>query len=289
MNIVGTTDQNFLSQLIKKRPRNLHKGDCGKVLAICGSEGMAGAAVFTSKAAMRCGSGLVKLVTPEVNFPVIQISVPEVICTKWDDVKDNLAQFDSVAIGPGMGKGERTRKLLEEVLEKYDGTIIIDADGLNTMAGNPDLWVLVQERTAKGKAVVMTPHTVEAGRLLAAELLNRGPTEFSKKELAEMLVDKFGCVAVIKGENTLVAVSREEAFVNTTGNPGMATGGSGDVLTGIIASLAGQGLKAGDAARAGVFLHGMSGDLAAESLGEYGLIAGDIVDNLPLALKKIVG
>ena len=103
-----------------------------------------------------------------------------------------------------------------------------------------------------------------------------------------MLVDKYGCVAVLKGENTLVAVSEDEAYTNTTGNPGMATAGSGDVLTGVIASFAGQGLSPGDAARAGVFVHGMSGDLAAESLGVYGLIASDIVNNLPLALKNLV-
>ena len=252
---------------------------------VCGSVGMAGASVFASKAAMRSGSGLVKLCTPRENFPILQISVPEVICTGWDDVKNDLMQYDSVAIGPGMGVGERTEAILTEILKVYDRTVVIDADGLNTVAGSRSLQALIKKR---GASVIMTPHIVEAGRLLRDEIGERSARDYSRLELAEMLVDKYGCVAVLKGENTLVAVSEDEAYTNTTGNPGMATAGSGDVLTGVIASFAGQGLSPGDAARVGVFVHGMSGDLAAESLGVYGLIASDIVNNLPLALKNLV-
>lgn len=285
MKIVGLTDRSFVNTVIRKRPGNVHKGDCGKVLMVCGSVGMAGASVFASKAAMRSGSGLVKLCTPRENFPILQISVPEVICTGWDDVKNDLMQYDSVAIGPGMGVGERTEAILTEILKVYDRNVVIDADGLNTVAGSRSLQALIKKR---GASVIMTPHIVEAGRLLRDEIGERSARDYSRLELAEMLVDKYGCVAVLKGENTLVAVSEDEAYTNTTGNPGMATAGSGDVLTGVIASFAGQGLSPGDAARAGVFVHGMSGDLAAESLGVYGLIASDIVNNLPLALKNLV-
>lgn len=285
MKIRGLTEKEFVNTVIRKRPADVHKGNCGKVLLICGSVGMAGASVFASKAAMRSGSGLVKVCTPLENFPVLQISVPEVICTGWDDVKDDLMQYDAVAIGPGMGVGKKTEIILTEILNVYDKTIVIDADGLNTVAVNSNLQVLIKERDA---SVIMTPHIVEAGRLLREEIGDTSAKDFTKLELAEMLVGKYGCIAVVKGENTLVAVSEDDAYTNTTGNPGMATAGSGDVLTGVIASFAGQGLPAGDAARAGVFVHGMSGDIAAESLGTYGLIASDIVNNLPLALKNLV-
>ncbi|MDD7719391.1 MAG: NAD(P)H-hydrate dehydratase [Eubacteriaceae bacterium] len=285
MKIRGLTEKEFVNTVIRKRPADVHKGNCGKVLLICGSVGMAGASVFASKAAMRSGSGLVKVCTPLENFPVLQISVPEVICTGWDDVKDDLMQYDAVAIGPGMGVGKKTEIILTEILNVYDKTIVIDADGLNTVAVNSNLQVLIKERDA---SVIMTPHIVEAGRLLREEIGDTSAKDFTKLELAEMLVGKYGCIAVVKGENTLVAVSEDDAYTNTTGNPGMATAGSGDVLTGVIASFAGQGLSAGDAARAGVFVHGMSGDIAAESLGTYGLIASDIVNNLPLALKNLV-
>ena len=285
MKIRGLTEKEFVNTVIRKRPADVHKGNCGKVLLICGSVGMAGASVFASKAAMRSGSGLVKVCTPLENFPVLQISVPEVICTGWDDVKDDLMQYDAVAIGPGMGVGKKTEIILTEILNVYDKTIVIDADGLNTVAVNSNLQVLIKKRDA---SVIMTPHIVEAGRLLREEIGDTSAKDFTKLELAEMLVGKYGCIAVVKGENTLVAVSEDDAYTNTTGNPGMATAGSGDVLTGVIASFAGQGLSAGDAARAGVFVHGMSGDIAAESLGTYGLIASDIVNNLPLALKNLV-
>ena len=285
MKIRGLTEKEFVNTVIRKRPADVHKGNCGKVLLICGSVGMAGASVFASKAAMRSGSGLVKVCTPLENFPVLQISVPEVICTGWDDVKDDLMQYDAVAIGPGMGVGKKTEIILTEILNVYDKTIVIDADGLNTVAVNSNLQVLIKERDA---SVIMTPHIVEAGRLLREEIGDTSAKDFTKLELAEMLVGKYGCIAVVKDENTLVAVSEDDAYTNTTGNPGMATAGSGDVLTGVIASFAGQGLSAGDAARAGVFVHGMSGDIAAESLGTYGLIASDIVNNLPLALKNLV-
>ncbi|MDD6042876.1 MAG: NAD(P)H-hydrate dehydratase [Eubacteriaceae bacterium] len=285
MKIIGLTDRKFVNTVIRKRPRDVHKGDCGKVLLVCGSVGMAGAAVLCSKAAMRSGSGLVKVCTDSYNFPILQISVPEVICTQWDDVKDDLLQYDAVAIGPGMGVDDRTKKILRDILIGYDKTIVIDADGLNAVSESGELQTLIAERSAP---IIMTPHIVEAGRLLRDRLGDRSARELDKLTLADMIVKKYGCVAVIKGADTLVAVSQDEAYTNITGNPGMATAGSGDVLTGIIASFAGQGMSAEDAARAGVFVHGMSGNFAADSLGEYGLIAGDIINNLPLALKDLI-
>ena len=163
------------------------------------------------------------------------------------------------------------------------GSLVLDADGLNTLAGDNDLAGFVQGFNGR---VVLTPHVGEARRLLAA--LGDEETA-SREDMVRVLSEGYGAIAVMKGAQTLVAQSQEETGIwrNTTGNPGMATAGSGDVLTGVIASLAGQGLSLWDAARAGVWLHGAAGDLAADDKGEYGMIAGDIVDHLPYAIKRL--
>ena len=280
MEIAGLTDGTFVHTVIRKRPQDIHKGDCGKVLIVAGSKGMAGAAVFSAKSAIKCGSGLVKLCTDKKIFPVIQISVPESICISWGRAKEELAQYDAVAVGPGMGVGRRTKRILKKILKEYKKTVVIDADGLNTIARYEELQELVRKTEA---SVIVTPHIGEAKRLLGAGRFI-GP---DKLKIAAALQSLYGCIAVVKGTQTLVAVSGESAYTNTTGNPGMATAGSGDVLTGIIVSLAGQGLAPEDAARSGVFVHGMSGDLASEKFGEYGLTASDIADFVPFALKEL--
>ena len=281
MKILGLTDREFVHTVIKKRPRDIHKGDCGRVLLICGSEEMAGAAIFASRAAIKSGSGLVYTCTAREIYPVLQISVPEGICKSWDKVKDNLNQYDAIAIGPGLGTGQGTASMLNHLLSKYDGTVIIDADGLNAIAADDALQALVADTHAK---VIMTPHVGEARRLLGGQA-DKG--NLSREELAEALTKKYKCIVVMKGAGTIVALSETCAYINTTGNPGMATAGSGDVLTGIVASFAGQGMAAEDAARAGVFVHGLAGDLAAEHFGEYGLTASDIADFVPFALKEL--
>ena len=242
---------------------------------------MAGAAIFATRAAIKSGSGLVYTCTAREIFPVLQISVPEGICKSWDKVKENLMQYDAIAIGPGMGTGEKTAAILIRVLSKYDGPVIIDADGLNTIAADENLQDLVAKTRAK---VIMTPHVGEARRLLGGQA-DQG--HLTREEMAEALTKKYNAVVVMKGAGTIVSLSDNEAYINTTGNPGMATAGSGDVLTGIIASFAGQGMTAEDAARAGVFVHGLAGDLAAEHFGEHGLIASNIADYVPFALKTL--
>lgn len=285
MKISGLTDTQFVHTVIRKRPKDIHKGDCGRILIAAGSQEMAGAAVFAAKAAHRCGSGLVNLCTVREIFPVIQISSPETMCIQWEKAKEDLRSFDAIAAGPGMGVGNRTKEILERILQEYDKTIVIDADGLNTVAADEKLQQLVRNTNA---SVIITPHIGEARRLLGGQKADRRSFDgWDKTDYAKALTEKYGCITVIKGADTLVAVSSEEAYINTTGNPGMATAGSGDVLTGIITSLAGQGLTAGNAARAGVFVHGLSGDLAAEKLGEYGLVASDIANYLPFALKEL--
>lgn len=285
MEITGLTDKNFVHTVIRTRPKEIHKGDCGRVLIVAGSKEMAGAAVLSSKAAIKCGSGLVKVCTAKQAFPVIQVSVPEATCIQWDKIKKDLSSFDAIGIGPGIGVGRKTQRILREILQEYRKTLIIDADGLNIIAGDSEMRKLVRESRAE---VIITPHIGEAKRLLSDCWPKASKDIPAKAAVAKALIQGYRCTAVVKGAGTLVADPKGEAYINTTGNPGMATAGSGDVLTGIITSLAGQGLDAFAAARAGVFVHGLSGDLAVEKTGEYGLTASDIADHVPFALKELL-
>lgn len=281
MEIVGLINREYANTVIRKRPKDVHKGDFGKILITAGSHQMAGAAVFASKAALKCGSGLVKVCTDRDIFPVIQISVPEAICIEWGNTKDDLKQYNAIAVGPGMGVGKHTEEILEVILTGYDKTVVIDADGLNTVAQSKRLQSMISQTSAK---VILTPHTGEAARLLGG----RDISVMSRTDIGQALAERYGAVTVVKGAGTLVAISDKEAYTNNTGNPGMATAGSGDVLTGIITSLAGQGIAAEDAAKAGVFVHGLSGDLAVDKIGEYGLMASDIADYVPYAIKEVI-
>jgi NAD(P)H-hydrate epimerase len=189
-----------------------------------------------------------------------------------------LSRFDAIAVGSGMGNTAETRSLIVQLTQSYSGTLVIDADGLNAVAGKPDVI-----KSAKCR-VIITPHMGEAARLLGT------PTAELKKDrrkTAEQLVLLLGCTAVLKGAGTLVFSQDGRGMLNKTGNPGMATAGSGDVLTGMIASLAAQGLEPFEAAAAGVCLHGAAGDLAAAELGEYGLIASDIAAKIPAAIMAL--
>ena len=281
---------------IRKRKREIHKGDCGRILLVAGSEGMMGAAVLTCRAALKSGAGLVQLAVPKELFPVAQIAVPEATCRTRSFLPENLSRYDAVAVGPGLGTGSESVEAVRNILEFYQGPLVLDADALNIIA-NPENQLLALLRIRKGETVI-TPHIGEARRLLEAadprETDGDGAKYFvrgiqSREErlaMAEALVRLTGAAVVLKGMGSLVAAEGEETYTNTTGNPGMATGGSGDVLTGIIAGLWGQNqpaedgtdrkLTAREAAYCGVFVHGLAGDLAAEELGEYGLTAGDI-------------
>lgn len=276
----GYTDMEFVKSVLKKRPVDAHKGNFGRVLLVCGTAEMAGAAVLSGRAAIRSGSGLVHICTENSIFPVIQISQPELICCTWESVKKDLSRFDAVAAGPGLGVNERTEDIVHTLLTEYTGKTLFDADGLNTVSANEELQKLVKKECSR---IVLTPHTGESERLLGGISLKG----VSSKETGEMLREKYECTVVVKGSQSLVVTGKSEGFFNTTGNPGMATAGSGDVLTGIITSFLGQGLSTEDAARAGVFIHGLAGDTACSTYGEYGMIAGDIASSVPEALKKI--
>ena len=275
----------YVHTVIKKRERDIHKGDCGKVLAVAGSKGMAGAAVLCGRGAYRAGSGLVRIAICEELFPIVQIGLPEATCVSRDaflGAHSQYDEYDAVAIGPGLGDDKKNEDIIRNVLREYRGTLVIDADGLNTIA-RAEMASEVRKAEAD---IIITPHAGEASRLLGLSMDKL--KSIGRTETALMLAEKFSAVSLLKGAGTVVATPGGEAYINSTGNPDMATGGSGDVLTGVIASLAGQGLRADNAAKAGVFLHGLAADIAAEKMSQHALMAGDIADHIGCAVKMII-
>lgn len=283
MSKAGLINLEYVNTVIKERPRDIHKGDCGRVLIIAGSVGMAGAAMLCARGALRAGAGLVRISAPEELYPILQVGVPEATCVSRDISTLDYMAADVIAIGPGLGDDEANGELLRTILENYKKTIVLDADGINTIS-REDLGQALKETEAR---VIMTPHPGEAARFLRYH--GKSVDIADRQRTLQDLAECSGAICVLKGSGTLVAAADGQSYINTTGNPGMATGGSGDVLTGIIAALAGQGLEPEDCAKAGVFIHGMAGDIAAEQMGEAGVIAGDISAMTALALKRIIG
>ncbi len=272
---------------IPPRPPESHKGTFGRVLIASGSRGMAGAAVLASRAALRAGAGLVTAVVPESLSAVLAVGVPE--ATQWllpevdGDESKLLAEtldapgsrrFDAVAVGPGLGTGPTTDALVAWVLKQAIPQVV-DADALNAIAGSGG----VDAKPAEPR--VWTPHPGEFLRLTGES--PQGDTQ--RLEASERFVGRFGGVIVLKGHRTVI-MDRGRYRINETGHPGMATGGSGDVLTGVIAALLGQGFAPFDAAGLGAHLHGMAGDIARETVGEVALIANDLTEALPRAILE---
>ena len=282
-----TTD--YIQNIITERPADMHKGQAGRVLIIAGSRGMAGAAVLASRGALYSGAGLVKVSVPGELFTILQISVPEAMCIdRQEAAKSDLGVYDAVCIGPGIGTGEDAMSILYRVIHDYSGSLVIDADGINCLcryAAGGDAFEDIRNRSG---LTVFTPHPGEANRML--KVLNSGTVRDLGREEAAMAIAKAtGAIVLLKGSGTLIS-DGEEIYENPTGNPGMATGGSGDVLSGMITSLLAQKhLKAGGIERvnAAAFLHGLAGDIAAENIGEYGMTAADIADAAASAFKAL--
>ena len=279
-------NEKTVKNIIERRKREIHKGSCGRILIAAGSVGMAGSAVLAARGALRSGAGLVQLSVPQEIFPIVQTGVLEATCLT--DSLDNidLSRYNAAAAGPGLGDSRESVEKVRILLDSFDGPLVLDADGLNIAARE----VFFDLMRARGGRLIITPHMGEARRLMAKDFSEK----MTRRELAEALADKTGAVTVLKGAGTVVAAKGRKTYTNTTGNPGMATAGSGDVLTGIITSLCGQRHSDGrpieplEAALAGVYIHGLAGDLGAEEKGEYGLIAGDIAEYTALAVKKIL-
>lgn len=257
-----------------KRKSATHKGDYGRVLIAAGSKGMTGAAVLASRGAHRTGVGLTYLAVPKPILDYVDAMTPEIITLPFADISKIKA--DAYAIGPGLGVSSGTKQLVSK-LAAYDKPLVIDADALNVIAKAPGL-------IKKAKAdIIMTPHPGEMARLIKKSTIY---VQANRLKVAWEAAKKFKCVMVLKGSRTVVADAHGKTFINNTGNPGMASAGVGDILTGMIAGLAAQGLSAWDAAVVGVYLHGLAGDLADKDKGEYGMIASDVVEKIPYAIQR---
>lgn len=276
---------------IQKRKRDSHKGTYGHLFVLAGSLGKTGAAVMAAKAALRMGAGLVTVGTPQSCLPVIARSMMELMTEALPEtpqktiseaalpmVLDLLKGKDAVLIGPGISAHPSTAKLVVSLLPKIKVPAVIDADGLNILAENPDAL------KSFSCPAVLTPHPGEFARLIRRS--NKDVLD-NRLALAAEFADKYKVFLVLKGYRTLVATPRGKIFINPTGNPGMATGGSGDVLSGMIASLIIQEKNILGATAAAVYLHGLSGDIGAKKIGERPLIAGDLIKYLPQALKEM--
>jgi NAD(P)H-hydrate epimerase len=279
-----------LLRRLNRRARDAHKGDFGRVLVVGGSIGMVGAPALTANAALRTGTGLVKLACPRPAQQAIATLAPCATSVPMPaDTAGRLAAsclpalleladaHDVLAVGPGADTSQGWQKILAALLKLTDKPVVVDADGLNNLAGMGRWWQRCSAR------VVLTPHPGEMRRLLAGAGL---PTDLDDRQgVAAEFAELTGCVVMLKGHRTVIADGRH-VTLNPTGNPGMATAGAGDVLTGIIAGLLAQGFEPFDAARFGAWLHGRAGDLAAKRLGQPSMIATDILDELPHAIRS---
>jgi len=277
---------------LPKRPVDGHKGTFGKVLIVGGSVGFSGAAVLAGRSSLRSGSGLVRVAVPESIQPVVAGLEPCYTTIGLSDANGQLSSKavtglakylpgnDAVAFGPGVGTGPGVKDVLLSLLAVEGLKLIIDADGLNVLSqcGGPGGWL-----EKKKAAVVLTPHPGEMGRLWKSVF--REPMPDDREKCAGRFAEKTDCIIVLKGAKTVVADS-ERVYVNKSGNPGMATAGSGDVLTGIITALAGQSLSLFDASVLGVYSHGFAGDVASAVHGQISMIATDIIENLHAAFAQ---
>ena len=267
-------NQDYIKNLLKRRDPKAHKGCFGHALLYAGSPGMAGAAVLSAKGCIRSGVGLLTVCTPQVNNDILQISVPEAMVTWTDDLYASLDlnRFTAIGAGPGLGKGDSQTALLDKLLKNATCPMVLDADALNIISQNSFLLDYVPAGS------VITPHPGELARLT-------GKTE-DWLQMAYKAIEfarNTGITVVIKGAPTVTVSPCGKAFINTTGNVGMATGGSGDVLTGIVLSLLAQGYDAIDAATIAVYIHGMAGDIAANQLSTIAMTSADLITCLPKA------
>lgn len=281
---ISLTGPEDVKGIIRRRNRDTHKGSYGRVGILAGSKGMAGAAVLNCNAALRSGAGLVKACVTEVIYCVVESMSIEAMTyafdetdIPFDELKRELIGFsDVIATGSGCANMKNYGELLEFLLENSEKPLVIDAEGINALAPG----------RLKGhrQDIILTPHYGEMERLL-----KKGSGYFRENIAARAseFAATYGVYLVLKGARTVIACPDGHCYVNTTGNPGMATAGSGDILTGIIASLVGQGIEIANALKAAVYLHGLSGDIGSAAVGEDSLIASDIIKYLPEAIKSI--
>lgn len=280
---LGALEQADLYYL-PKRPQHSNKGTFGKLLIIAGSSNMAGAAILSARAAYRSGVGLVKVMTPEENREIIQKSLPEAILSTYANIIDETSVIqdikwsDAIVIGPGIGTGELAKTLVAMVRKYAEVPVLLDADALNIIAQDTNTLLLPHTET------VVTPHLGEFSRL------SGNSVEWTQSHLIESALDfarTYDVICVLKDFRTITGVPYGMSYINMSGNNGMATAGSGDVLSGIIGAFLAQGMRAEEASAYGVYIHGLAGDIAAKSMGTHGVTASDIVDGIKEVWNKL--
>ena len=280
---IHTLDHDAVLKLLPDRATQAHKGDFGKILLLCGSRGFTGAAALAAMGALRSGAGLVYLGVPESIYAIEAVKLTEPVVFPLPDedgmlsaeaqknVVAKLSNMDAVLIGPGLGTSEGTASVTQCVLQHHNGPVVLDADGINVIKAHKDI---LRSRTGP---TILTPHAGEFQRFTGTRISNRIAD-------AEKLASKLGVIVLLKGHNTVIT-DGTTTYINQTGNPGMAVGGSGDILSGIIVSLLGQGISPLEAAACGAWLHGAAGDICAGEIGQYGMLPSDMLSVLPRLLK----
>lgn len=290
VDLMEQTDRNIVKKAVFNRPDDANKGTLGSLLCICGCYGMAGAAIMAGKAALRCGLGLLKTALPKSIYPIAAGAIFESVFFPLEETPDGkiskcnidfllceAENSSAVLIGCGLSVCDNTEELINSFIENCTKPLVLDADALNCVAKNTDIL-------KKAKApIIITPHPGEMARLVKStpKAVNE-----NRAEIAADFAKEYGVVTVLKGSGTIIASPEGRVMINRTGNSGMATGGSGDVLAGMTGSLLAQGANAFDAASAAVYLHGLSGDIAAEKLGKISMLPTDLIDEIPQAFRK---
>ncbi len=282
MRVVSEAD---VARALPVRTRDFHKGDCGTAGLLCGSRGMAGAAVIAAKACIKSGVGIANVIVPKSIYNIVGVSIPEAVCTVLENVEDDricsavtdevissLDKCDVALVGCGLGQSKQARYTLQQIMKNCSIPLILDADGINIMSDSIDL---IKQYTNE---VIITPHPKEASRLLGCSVEE---VQHNRLNSAKRLADITDAVVVLKGSNTLIALPDGAVFVVTDGNPGMATAGTGDMLAGMIAAFVSQGLTAADAAVCAVKIHAMAGDEAVKETSVLSLTPTDMINTLP--------
>ncbi len=280
---ISHLDAVSIKKFFPERNPDTHKGDYGKILLLCGSRGYTGAAALAAMGALRTGAGLVYLGVPSCIYEIeagkllepVVFPLPEEdgmlsVCAE-EHILSLLPKMDAVLIGPGLGQSSGTRHIVSTLLQNSKCPVVLDADGINVLCGHKDI---LRDRTYP---TILTPHDGEFCRIAGSLGENRA-------EDAASLARELGCIVLLKGHKTVITDGKI-CFINETGNAGMATGGSGDVLAGIIASLLGQGIPPIESAACAAWLHGAAGDICAREIGQYGMLPQDMVNVLPRLLK----
>ena len=275
-------DDTIIHPIYKPRNRFAHKGNFGHALLVAGSYGKIGAAVLSAKACLRSGVGLLSCHIPKCGYDILQSTVPEaMVMTDFNSsfntkVEEDLSMFEAIGIGPGIGPASETKKMLQEIFNSYRKPVVLDADALNIISSDKKLLKQIPPDS------ILTPHPKEFERLFG-----ESDNDFDRIELALQKAKELNCVIVLKGHYTLITTSDGRTFFNSTGNAGMATAGSGDVLTGILTGLLAQGYSSIETAILGVYLHGVAGDFASKEFSMEAMVAGDIITNLGRAFTTI--